>query len=80
MTEESKPTDYRTKLVLALRFFQVLTVAMVAVGFIWGMGDLVLSILPADSPITPLSLLMILYGGVGSVIIEAAIRIVQRKK
>lgn len=76
---ESKP-NYKATLVLALRFFQVLTVAMVAVGFIWGMGDLVMSWLPADSPVTPLSLLMMLYGSVGSVIIEAAIRIVQRKK
>lgn len=80
MTEQPKTTDYKGTLTLGLRFFQVLTVAMVAVGFIWGAGDLILSMLPADSPITPLSCLLMLYGVIGSLIIEAAIRVVNRKK
>jgi len=72
--------DYRADLLLALRFFQILTVAMVAVGFIWGAGDVVMAWLPEDSPVTPLSLMLMLYGAIGSLIIEVAVRVVKGKK
>lgn len=83
MTEQPQKTeqvDWKRTTVLGLRFFQVIAVALVAVGFIWGAGDLILSMLPPDSPVTPLSCLLMLYGVIGSLIIEAAIRVLERKK
>lgn len=72
--------DYKSQIVLALRFFQILTVAMVAVGFIWGAGDVIMAWLPADTAVTPLSMLLMLYGTIGSSVIEIAVRVVKGKK
>jgi hypothetical protein len=76
--EES--TDYKKMGVLGLRFLQLIAIATFVVGFIWGGSDFLSSLLPANGPITPLSVLLMLYGVMGSVVIEVAIRIVQRKK
>ena len=66
--------------ILGLRFLQLIAVSMFAVGFIWGGSDWINSLLPANSVITPLSVLLMLYGIIGSMMIEVAIRIVRRKK
>lgn len=76
----SEAINWKGNFVLGLRFLQVLALSLTAIGFIWGTGDYISSLLPADGPVAPLSVLLMLYGVVGSGIIEGAIRFVQRKK
>lgn len=66
--------------IIILRLLQLLTVAMTVTGFIWASSDWLLATVLAKAPVTPLSVLLMLYGSVGSIVIEAMIRIVQRKK
>ena len=86
MTENiSPPTeveqhDLKKMGILGLRFLQLIAVSMAVVGFIWGGSDWISSLLPANSPVTPTSVLLMLYGIIGSLVIEIAIRVVQRKK
>jgi hypothetical protein len=72
-------TDYKKMGVIGLRFLQLIASGMFAVGFIWGMSDFISSLLPGG-PVTPFSVLLMVYGAVGSLVIEVAIRVVQRKK
>jgi hypothetical protein len=72
--------NYKSWFVLGLRFAQLITVMMVIVGLIWGSSDWLLASVLVNVPVTPLSVLLMLYGGVGSVVIEGIVRIVQRKK
>jgi hypothetical protein len=65
---------------LALRLLQLLTIAMTATGFIWASSDWLLATVLVGVPVTPLSVLLMLYGAVGSIIIEGLIRAVKRKK
>ena len=88
MTEESTPQasiqpevhDFKKMGVIGLRFLQLIAVGIFIVGFIWGGSDWINSLLPANSVITPTSVLLMLYGIIGSLVIEVAIRVVQRKK
>lgn len=71
---------YRDLAVIALRMLQLLTVSMVVTGFIWASSDWLLESVLVGLPVTPLSVLLMLYGSVGSVVIEGLVRFVQRKK
>jgi len=84
---ETQPTqvqpeehDFKKMGVIGLRFLQLIAVSMFIVGFIWGGSDWISSFLPKNGPVTPLSVLLMLYGLIGSIVIEGAIRVVQRKK
>jgi hypothetical protein len=78
---EPKHTDYKLQAVfLFLRLLQFLTVSMTVTGFIWASSDYLIATVLVGVPVTPLSVLLMLYGSVGSFIIEALIRLVQRKK
>jgi hypothetical protein len=72
--------DFKQMGVLGLRFIQLIAVGAFTVGFIWGGSDWVNSLLPQNSAVTPLSIVLMLYGVIGTVVIEGAIRIVRRKK
>lgn len=76
----AKTTDFKKPAVLFLRLLQLLTVAMTFTGFISASSDYLLATVLIGVPVSPLSVLLILYGSVGSVLIEALIRLVQRKK
>ena len=78
--EQSEKHDFKQTGVLVLRFLQLISVSTFVVGFIWGGSDFISSLLPKNGPVTPLSVLLMLYGLMGSVVIEGAIRIIQRKK
>jgi len=88
LTETPVPTtqpqtevhDFKKMGIIGLRFIQLIAVGMFVVGFIWGGSDWVSSLLPKNGPVTPLSVLLMLYGIIGSLVIEVAIRVVQRKK
>lgn len=90
MTEQSKtdeqnqnpmnqPTNWKNNAIFGLRFIQVFALAMVAVGFIWGIGDWINSFLPSGTS-APIYVLLMLYGLVGSAMVEVPIQILQRKK
>jgi TRAP-type C4-dicarboxylate transport system permease small subunit len=72
-------TNYKGALVLGLRFMQLLAVALCFVGLIWGSSDWLSAYVLKDSPITPLSVLFMLYGFMGAGSIEVVIRLLQRK-
>lgn len=80
MSEIQTTVNYKHPLTLGLRLIQLLSFALVIVGFIWGTGDFISSFIPEDGPVTPLSLIFILYGGIGSGTIEVCIRLLNRKK
>jgi len=80
LAETKKPTDYKILSVIILRLLQFLTVSMTVTGFIWVSSDYLLATVLVGVPVTPLGVLLMLYGSVGSFIIEALIRVVQRKK
>ncbi len=75
----NQPVNWKGNAILGLRFIQVLALAMVAVGFIWGLGDWINSFLPSGSS-APIYVLLMLYGLVGSAMVEIPIRVLQRKK
>lgn len=76
----AKTRDSKTIAVLFLRLLQLLTVGMTFTGFIWASSDYLLATVLIGVPVTPLSVLLMLYGSVGAFVIEALIRVVQRKK
>ena len=77
---ELEQHDFKKMGIIGLRFLQLIAVGMFIVGFIWGGSDWINSLLPKNGPVTPLSVLLMLYGIIGSLVIEVAIRVVQRKK
>ena len=79
-TQTEQPTDYKHMGIIGLRFIQLIAVSMTVVGFIWGGSDWISSLLPSNSVVSPTSILLMLYGIIGSLMIEVAIRVVQRKK
>lgn len=64
-------------IIVGLRSIQLLATSIAIVGFIWGSGDWLLLNLKG-APMTPLSIIMMLYGSVGTAVTEAAIKIVER--
>lgn len=75
----NQPFNWKGNAVVGLRLLQFIAFALVAVGLIWGLGDFITSLLPKGTS-APLSVLLILYGLVGSAMIEIPIRVLQRKK
>jgi len=49
-------------------------------GFVWGSSDFLLMTVLVEAPVTPLSVLLMLYGVLGTGLSEAAIRFVTKKK
>jgi hypothetical protein len=72
-------TNYKGSLVLGLRFLQLVAAALCIIGLIWGSSDWLSAYVLKDSPVTPLSVLFMLYGFSGAVSVEAVIRLVERK-
>lgn len=79
MSETEQPTNWKGNCVTGLRFVQILAISLAAVGFIWGLGDFVNSLMPSNT-VTPMSVLFMLYGLVASGMVEVPIRLMQRKK
>jgi hypothetical protein len=76
--QTSKPLDLRKTTALGLRFIQLVCVVSTITGFLWAMSDLLLVSVLANAPVTPLSVLLMLYGTAGSFCIEAVIRLLNR--
>jgi len=71
--------DYKRYVVLGLRVLQMICIGSFATGCIWASSDLLLNKVLIDVPVTPLSVLLMLYGGVGSIVNEAIIRLFNRQ-
>jgi hypothetical protein len=82
MSEQSKEENINWKgnSVLGLRFIQVFAIGLASVGFIWGIGDFISSLIPESSVIAPFSIMLILYGAIVSLMVEVPIRLIKRKK
>lgn len=65
--------------ILGLRVVQLISVASVITGFIWSTSDLLLVSVLVGAPVTPLSVLMMLYGSVGLFVSELSVRLLRRK-
>ena len=63
----------------SLRTIQLLCIAATITGFVWATSDLLLTSVLVGAPVTPLSVLLMLYGVLGSGSIEAVIRLFNRK-
>ena len=70
---------WKHRLILSLRGFQIICIGFAITGFIWATSDLLLTTVLAEAPVTPLSLLFMLYGTFGSILIEAVIRLLERQ-
>ena len=66
--------------VFGARLMQLLCAMLTVVGFIWATGDLLTSLFPADSVVTPFSVLLMLYGSIGVLAFEGVARFLTRKK
>lgn len=65
--------------VLGLRSMQVACLGAVITGFIWATSDYLLLTVLVESPVTPLSILLMLYGTLGTGLSEIVVRLLNRK-
>ena len=72
-------SEWKRKLITGLRGLQIICIGFAVTGLIWSTSDLLLSTVLVEVPVTPLSVLFILYGTVGSIVIEAIIRVLERQ-
>ena len=70
--------EYKRTAMLATRLIQLLSIVLVLTGFLWASSDMLLITVLADSPVTPLSVLLMLYGTVGSLVSEVLARLISR--
>ena len=66
--------------VFSARVMQLISAMLAVVGFIWSSGDILTSLFPSDSVVTPISVLLMLYGSIGVVAFEGVVRFLTRKK
>lgn len=66
--------------VLSLRVVQLLCCAAIVTGFIWATSDLLLVTVLVEAPVTPVSVLLMLYGTLGTFLSEGIIRLFVKKK
>ena len=72
--------EYYRYVVLGLRSLQMVCIGCFVTGPIWASSDLLLNTVLIGVPVTPLSVLLMLYGGVGAVVNEVLIRFFNRKR
>ena len=72
--------DYRRSAIIGLRVVQLLTIASAITGGIWASSDWLLLYVLVEAPVTPLSVLLIMYGIVGTFITEAPIRLLKKQE
>lgn len=66
--------EYKNTAMLITRLIQLSSIALIITGFLWASSDFLLITVLEDSPVTPLSVLFMLYGLVGSVVSEILAR------
>jgi len=71
-------TQYKNSAMLATRLTQIMSMVSVVTGFVWALTDLLLVTVLVDSPVTPISVLLMLYGFIGSLLTEGIARWIAR--
>jgi len=71
---------YSKYVVLGLRSLQMVCIGGFVTGAIWASSDLLINTVLVEVPVTPLSVLLMLYGGVGALVNEVLIRLFNRKR
>ena len=64
--------------IIGVRCLQMLCVAAMITGFIWSTADYLLATALVDSPVAPLSVLLMLYGTIGTLGTELSARLLSR--
>jgi hypothetical protein len=72
-------TTYKRIGLPCLRVIELLCIATTITGFLWASSDLLLTSILVGAPVTPLSVLFMLYGFFGTGTIEVVIRLFNRK-
>ena len=78
--EGGESLEFKKSTVLGLRVFQLICASSIITGFIWATADLLLTTILVDSPVTPLSVLLMVYGTLGIVLCEATVRLLSRNQ
>ena len=71
--------EYKKPTILGLRCMELLCIAFVITGFVWASSDLLLATILVKAPVTPISVLLMLYGTIGLFLAETSIRLLNRK-
>jgi len=71
--------DSKRYFVVSLRFIQLLATASFITGFLWATSDWLLLSILVKTPITPLSVLLMLYGTLGIALSEISVRLINRR-
>lgn len=66
--------QYKNSALFGTRLIQVVCLSLMVIGFVWSSSDFLLLTILADSPVTPLSVMFMLYGLLGSVLSELMAR------
>lgn len=66
-------------MVVSLRLIQLLATASFITGFLWAMSDWLLLSILVKAPVTPLSVLLMLYGTLGIALCEVSVRLINRR-
>jgi len=72
-------TTYKQIALPCLRIIEILCVAVTITGFLWASSDFLVTSILVGVPVTPLSVLFMLYGFFGTGAIEIVIRLFNRK-
>jgi len=70
---------YEKHAIIGLRLMQLLAIASAVTGFIWSSSDMLLLYVLVDTPLTPLSVLLLLYGVFGTFACEMPIRLLKHR-
>jgi hypothetical protein len=65
---------HKNSAIFGARLLQILSLCLVITGFLWASSDMLMVTVLADSPVTPLSVLLMLYGSVGFMVSELLAR------
>jgi len=68
------------KVALAFRVFQLICSTFFITGFIWASSDWLLLTVLVKAPVTPVSVLMMLYSSIGIAGSELAVRMARRQQ
>jgi hypothetical protein len=75
---KKEETNYSKVGIIGFRCVEILCIGAIITGFVWASSDYLLATILAKSPVTPASVLMIVYGSLGTFLCEVTIWIFKR--
>jgi len=73
-----KKKGYYKSAVSGLRVIQIISLASIVTGFIWATSDILMTTVLIKAPVTPMSILLMVYGVFGTFLSEISVRILAR--